>query len=127
MTGQLMERFYKRKAPEPNSSNNARNSCLDDINWKEEIKSDLGLRKQIDDYHPNVRERVRRKYLENGPCQPRIVCFLVIEIGGVPRRFVPEGFDEFGGWLEYSESKGRAYCSYCFLFREKKDGGYEVF
>ena len=72
-----MERFYKRKAPEPDSGNNARNSHLDDINWEEEIKSDLGLRNQIDDYHPNVKERVRRKYLENGPCQPRTVRFRV--------------------------------------------------
>ena len=70
-----MERFYKRKAPETDSGNNARNSRLDDINWEEEIKFDPGLRKQIDDYHPNVRERVRRKYLENGPCQPRTVHF----------------------------------------------------
>ncbi|KAG8060174.1 hypothetical protein GUJ93_ZPchr0002g23303 [Zizania palustris] len=127
MIDQLMERFYKRKAPEPDSCNNAINSRLDDINWEEEIKSDPGLRKQINDYHPNVRERVRRKYLENGPCQPRTIRFPMTEIGGVPRRFVPEWFDEFRGWLEYSESKDKAYCFYCFLFREKKDGGYEAF
>ena len=24
--------------------------------------------KEIDSYHPNLREKVRRKYLENGPC-----------------------------------------------------------
>jgi hypothetical protein len=63
-----MERFFKRKAPEPSTANNLQNSCLDDINWEEEIKYDPGLRKQIDDYHPNERERVRRKYLENRPC-----------------------------------------------------------
>jgi hypothetical protein len=43
-----MERFFKRKAPEPDSgNNNARNSCLclDDINWEEKIKYDPGLRK----------------------------------------------------------------------------------
>ena len=38
-----MERFLKRKAP--------------DINWEEEIKYDPGLRKDIDAYHPNQRER----------------------------------------------------------------------
>jgi hypothetical protein len=113
--------FHKRKAPEPDGGNNARNSQLDDINWEEEIKSDPGLRKQIDDYHPNLRERVRRKYLENGPCQPRTHHFPMTEIGGIPRRFVPEWFNEFGGWLEYSESKDRVYCFHCFLFREKKD------
>ena len=70
---------------------------------------------------------MRRKYLENGPCQPRTCRFPVIEIGGGPRRFIPEWFDEFGGWLEYSESNGRAYCFCCFLFRHKKDAGYEAF
>ena len=70
---------------------------------------------------------MRRKYLENGPCQPHTCHFPVTEIGGGPRRFIPEWFDEFGGWLEYSESKDRAYCFCYFLFRHKKDGGYEAF
>ena len=122
-----MEQFYKRKAPEPDSGDNARNSCLDDINWEEEIKYDSGLRKQIDDYHPNLKERVRRKYSENEPCQPRALRFPATQIDGGSRRFVPEWFDEFGCWLEYSESKDRAYCFYCFLFREKKDARYDSF
>ena len=116
-----MEKYFKRKAPELDSRS------LQDINWEEEIKYDPGLRKQIDSYHPNQREKVRRKYLENGPCQPRTCNFPVSYIGDKPRRFIPEWFDEFGSWLEYSESKGRAYCFYCFLFREKKDAGYEAF
>jgi hypothetical protein len=99
-----MEHFFKRKAPEPASTNSAHNSCWDDINWAEEIKYDPGLSKQIDDYHPNLRERVRRKYLENGPCQPRTLDFPMANL----RRFVPEWFDEFGDWLEYSESKDKA-------------------
>ena len=109
-----MERFFKRKAPD---------SRPDDINWEEEIKYDLGLRKKINSYHPNLRERVRRKYLENGPCQPRTCNFPSTLIGEKdnPRRFQPEWFDEFGSWLEYSESKDRAYYFCCFLFREKKD------
>ena len=122
-----MERFYKWKAPDTDTANNNRNSCLDDLNWEVEIKYDPGLRKQIDAYHPNHREKVRRKYLENGPCQPRTCNFPVSDIGDKPRRFIPEWFDEFGSWLEYSESKDRAYCFCCFLFREKKDAGYESF
>lgn len=58
-----MECFYKRKAPEPNS-NATGGSPEDDINWEEEIKYDPGLRKLIDEYHPNQRERVRRKYID---------------------------------------------------------------
>ena len=122
-----MEKYFKRKAPELDSSINPRNLCVEDINWEEEIKYDPGLRKQIDSYHPNQREKVRRKYLENGPCQPRTCDFPVSYIGDKQRRFIPEWFDEFGSWLEYSESKGRAYCFYCFWFREKKDAGYEAF
>jgi hypothetical protein len=40
------------------------------------------------------REKVRSKYLENGPCQPGTCNFLVTIIGDKPRRFNPE-FDEF--------------------------------
>ena len=67
-----MEMFFKRKAPD---------SRPDDINWEEEIKYDPGLRKEINSYHPNLRERVRRKYLENGPCQPRMCNFPSTQIG----------------------------------------------
>uniref|UniRef100_I1P1W2 HAT C-terminal dimerisation domain-containing protein n=1 Tax=Oryza glaberrima TaxID=4538 RepID=I1P1W2_ORYGL len=92
-----MERFYKRKVPEPNSANNACNSCLDDINWEDEIKYDPGLRKQIDEYHPNLRERVRRKYLENGPCQPRTFAF---PMTGSRREKKDGGYEAFvkNGW-----------------------------
>ncbi|XP_071677000.1 uncharacterized protein [Lolium perenne] len=51
-------------------------------------------------------------------------------MGGKNRRFNPDWFDEFGSWLEYSESKKRAYCFCCFLFRDrgsKKEAGYEAF
>jgi len=45
-----------------------RTLCPDEISWDEETKYDPCLRKEIDAYHPNVKEKVRRKYLENGPC-----------------------------------------------------------
>lgn len=110
-----MENYLKRKVPD--SSNNARTSCpeVNDLNWKEEIKYDPGLRKPIDAYHPNLRDRVRRKYLENGPCQPRTLNFPTTKISDRNRSFIPEWFDEFGGWLEYSEAKDKAYCFFLFL------------
>nr|CAD39903.2 OSJNBa0065B15.7 [Oryza sativa Japonica Group] len=55
-----------RKVPKPNSANNACNSCLDDINWEDEIKYDPRLRKQIDEYHHNLRERVQEGLSRNG-------------------------------------------------------------
>jgi hypothetical protein len=57
-----MERYYKRKAQDPLDAN--RISSLDEINRDGEIKYDPDLRKEIDAYHPNLREKVRRKYLE---------------------------------------------------------------
>ena len=115
-----MERYYKRKASCP---------AEDEINWDEQIQYYPSLRKEIDSYHPNLREKVRRKYLENGPCQPRGINFPLLNIGekDKQRRFMREWFDEFGPWLEYSEKKHKAYCFYCFLFREKKDARYDAF
>lgn len=66
---------------------------MDDINWEEKIKYDPGLRKQIDDYHSNIRERVRIKYLENSPYQPHTFCFPVTVIGGGSKRFISEWYD----------------------------------
>ena len=136
-----MERWLKRKAPD--DANNVGNSqqqdanvtfhpipsAPKDINWEEEIQFDPGKRKEISAYHPNLRETVRRKYLVNGPCQPRTLNFPSIRIGDKNRRFNPEWFDEFGNWLEYSESTNRAYCFVCFLFRDptKKEAGYKSF
>ncbi|EEC72791.1 hypothetical protein OsI_06473 [Oryza sativa Indica Group] len=55
----IMENYLKRKVPD--SSNNARTSCpeVNDLNWKEEIKYDPRLRKPIDAYHPNLRDRIQ--------------------------------------------------------------------
>jgi hypothetical protein len=117
-----MDRYLlKRKAPSQNP---------DDFNWEEEIKYDPGQRKKIEDYHPNLKDLVRRKYLVNGPCQARTCEFPPTLMGGKNRRFNPDWFDEFGSWLEYSESKKRAYCFCCYLFRDrgsKKEAGYEAF
>jgi hypothetical protein len=107
------------------TSSQARN----EVNWEEEIEFDPGKRRCIDEYPPNLRDMVRRKYLANGPCQPRTDDYPATEICGRDRRFVSDWFDEFGSWLEYSESKDRAYCFCCFLFRprNKKEAGYAAF
>ncbi|XP_025878323.1 uncharacterized protein [Oryza sativa Japonica Group] len=137
-----MEKYYKRKSPshgedvapsQPSHRHNAatfnRRDVPEDINWEVEIQFDPGKRKRIEDYHPNQKEMVRRKYLDNGPCQPRPDDLPVTNIGGRDRKFNPEWYDEFGSWLEYSESKDKVYCFYCFLFRDpnKKSAGYDAF
>ena len=63
-----MDRFViKRKA--------SSQDVPEDINWKEEIQYDPGKRKLIGTYHPNLKEMARRKYLVNGPSQPREIAF----------------------------------------------------
>ena len=118
-----MEKYFKRKAPELDSSINPRNLCVEDINWEEEIKYDPGLRKQIDSYHPNQREKVRRKYLENGPCQPRTCNFHVSYIGDKPRRFIPKWFDELEVGLSIVSPRVEhtAFIVFCLEKRKMQD------
>jgi hypothetical protein len=107
MAGKLMDIWLKRKAPDDVSNantshephkkeTNVRVSAPEEINWEEEIQFDPGKRKDIRAYHPNLRDSVRRKYLLNGPCEPRTLNFPGTWIGTKCRRFNPEWFDEFG-------------------------------
>ncbi|XP_026403877.1 zinc finger MYM-type protein 1-like [Papaver somniferum] len=66
------------------------------------------------DYHPNVRNQVRRAYLQNGPCQPKNHKFPNSRKG---RKFNHSWFKAHEYWLEYSISKDRVYCLCCYLFK----------
>ncbi|XP_020415530.1 zinc finger MYM-type protein 1-like [Prunus persica] len=68
------------------------------------------------EYDTNIRDEVRRAYLQKGPCQPRGHSFPQSNISGINRRFIPHWFDEFD-WLEYSVSKDATFCLYCYLFK----------
>ena len=104
MAGKLMDRWLKRKAPDDVSNQgpvsnantshephqqetNVRVSAPEKINWEEEIQFDPGKRKDIRAYHPNLRDSIRRKYMLNGPCQPRTLDFPGTWIGAKCRRF----------------------------------------
>ncbi|KAI3702819.1 hypothetical protein L6452_28571 [Arctium lappa] len=96
---------------------------LNDLPW------DPSERKRISEYHPNLRDEVRRKYLIRGPCQPRDHDFPRKMIGKNGRRFCPTWFDRFDNWLEYSVKADRAFCLCCYLFRDQfgKQGGSDAF
>ena len=81
---------------EENYSDDVGNSSLapEEINWEEEIEFDPGKRRSIDEYPPNLKDMVRRKYLANGPCQPRTTDFPVTVLCGKDRRFVSAWFEE---------------------------------
>ncbi|XP_034229325.1 uncharacterized protein LOC117638296 [Prunus dulcis] len=118
-----MERFYKRKSSSISSSDNvgtlgstssSRQSDFDEV--LANLQADPGLRTRMIDYDSNIRDEIRRAYLQKGPCQPKGHNFPQSNISGINRRFIPKWFDEFD-WLKYSVSKDAAFCLYCYLFK----------
>uniref|UniRef100_A0A7N0RCR7 TTF-type domain-containing protein n=1 Tax=Kalanchoe fedtschenkoi TaxID=63787 RepID=A0A7N0RCR7_KALFE len=114
-----MYKYYKRKTPEPSASTNVANS----LNIGEEqidlenLPADPGLRRKISEYHPNIRDGVRRAYILKGPCQPSKHKFPQRDIGGAKRKFNENWFTEYKDWLEYSIEKDAVFCLCCYLFR----------
>ncbi|KAJ0964830.1 hypothetical protein J5N97_025968 [Dioscorea zingiberensis] len=115
--------FIKRKTilEEPsnvNTSDAQPNAKKDRIELNiDDLPSDPGLRKKVSDYHPNDRDKVRRAYLQKGPCQPYTHNFPQKKIGNALRHFNPTWFKEYGNWLEYSIEKDAAFCLCCYLYR----------
>ncbi|XP_047947406.1 zinc finger MYM-type protein 1-like [Salvia hispanica] len=119
-----MEKFLKRKNLIVEEIPSIGEGASDDHSKRkhveinlEDLPSDPGLRKNIFRYHPNDRDRIRRHYLQQGPCQPKGHDFRQKKIGNIYRRFVPKWFEEHGNWLEYSVSKDAAFCLCCYLYR----------
>ncbi|XP_042387995.1 zinc finger MYM-type protein 1-like [Zingiber officinale] len=79
------------------------------------IVRDPGERKQICEYHVNVRDEIRRSYLKMGPYQPDMLEYPATKFGSQNRRFQKKWFQKFH-WLEYSPLTNKTYCFYCFLF-----------
>ena len=82
------------------------------------LSHDLGKRIPIKRYSVNEQNYVVKTYIALGPCQPWNHDFPIRNIGGKPRRFLPDWFDEFR-WLEYSVEKDAAFCFVCYLFKHK--------
>uniref|UniRef100_A0ACD5T8V5 Uncharacterized protein n=1 Tax=Avena sativa TaxID=4498 RepID=A0ACD5T8V5_AVESA len=82
------------------------------------LKHDPGKRIPISRYDVNDQDRVRRSYIEMGPCQPKKHKFKVTVKSGKDRRFYPGWFAEFP-WIEYSVEKDAAFCFVCYLFKDK--------
>ena len=53
------------------------------------------LRKQILEYNPNDRDKVRRTYLQRGPCQPHEHNFPQKKIRAALCRFIPKWFKDY--------------------------------
>ena len=94
----------------------------------DEFSIDPAKRKSISDFHVNDREKVRRFYLQKGPCQPNII-FPWRLFGTKKRRFVLNWYKEHPSWLEYSVPEDSLYCLCCYLFKPERGGqsGGDVF
>ena len=113
-----MENYFKRKSvststssPIEIESNVAHESILEDI------QADPALRTPISRGNPKLEDKIRRAYLQKGPCQPRGHDFPYKTMGKQLRRFNPAWFNEFSHWLEYSVTTNAAYCLCCYLFK----------
>nr|XP_051200465.1 uncharacterized protein LOC127314040 [Lolium perenne] len=84
----------------------------------EALEHDPGKRIPISMYDVNDQDRVRRRFIEMGPCQPKNHKFEFTNKGGRERRFSAVWFKDFP-WIEYSVEKERAFCFVCYLFKDK--------
>lgn len=111
-----MERYYFT-TPKPTGECNQSNvnTCPNvEINLNT-LPMDPGKRDSIYTFDANSREKVRRFYLQKGPCQPKMI-FPWRVCGGENRRFISDWFVDYP-WLEYSIKEDSAYCLYCYLFK----------
>uniref|UniRef100_A0A1U7WDD1 Uncharacterized protein LOC104223000 n=1 Tax=Nicotiana sylvestris TaxID=4096 RepID=A0A1U7WDD1_NICSY len=89
------------------------------------LEPDPAERKQISEYPPNLRDQVRRYYIQQGPCQPCSCRFPKRDFGGFMRQFNLEWFNtSYSGWFEYSVKVDAAFCLCCYLFKNEH-GGHE--
>ena len=104
----VIKRYLKKKRIDESSSNVGLN--IEHTHAQEEVNlddliSDSGLRKSIYEYDPNDRERVRRAYLQKGPCQPKNHDFSRRQCENNKQKFQGTWFNEYSNWLEYSIEK----------------------
>jgi hypothetical protein len=91
----------------------------------DELPYDPADRKRITEYtkNPKKQDEIRRRYLTRGPYRPPPNFeYPYRDIGSDRRRFNPEWFKEYGGWLEYSDKVHKAFCLCCYLFRDCNEG-----
>ena len=91
----------------------------------DELPYDPADRKRISEYtrNPKKQDEIRRRYLTRGPYRPPPnFDYPYRDIGSDRRRFNPEWFKEYGGWLEYSDKVHKAFCLCCYLFRDCNEG-----
>uniref|UniRef100_A0A1S3Z6H0 Zinc finger MYM-type protein 1-like n=1 Tax=Nicotiana tabacum TaxID=4097 RepID=A0A1S3Z6H0_TOBAC len=84
--------------------------------------TDPGDRKSIAEYSPNIRDEIRKHYIQMGHCQPTSHDFPKTKFGKIMRQFYPGWFKgQHSKWLEYNISKDAAYYLCCYLFKNEHE------
>jgi len=74
-----MDRFLtKNNSSQPSASFRDNSSRFIDEFDLQSLKPDPGERISIDKYSPRIRDEVRIRYIQQGPCQPRILVIMNI-------------------------------------------------
>ena len=98
-----MGKYFKRKSEfESSSSSKGISKDLKEYSLEinlDDLHADPGLRIRILDYHPNIRDQVRRSYLQKGPCQAKKHNFPFKKFGELSRIFNSSWFTEYANWL----------------------------
>ncbi|XP_074336808.1 uncharacterized protein LOC141673981 [Apium graveolens] len=101
----------------PDSLHTSDMEIKDDVSNEPSIQTDPGLRAPVYSFSVNKQHRIRREYLQLGPCQPKLQNYPPTFDGRDNRHFQHRWFTLFP-WLEYSVAKDRVFCFPCFLFEK---------
>nr|XP_009801156.1 PREDICTED: uncharacterized protein LOC104246943 [Nicotiana sylvestris] len=97
----------------------------------ESLEVDPKERLPISSYGPNIRDEVRRYYIQMGLCKPIGHVFPKTKFGNKMRQFCPTWFKgPYSQWLEYSIKADVAFCLCCYLFKnelESRGNGGDAF
>ena len=81
------------------------------------MKTDPGIRKPICKFPVNQQGRIRKEYIQLGPCQPKLENYPPTFYGRENRRFQYRWFSLFS-WLEYPIATDKMFFLLCFLFEK---------
>nr|XP_016469826.1 PREDICTED: zinc finger MYM-type protein 1-like [Nicotiana tabacum] len=84
------------------------------------LETDPKERIPISQYSPNIRDEVRRYFIQRRPCQPIDHDFPKTKFGNKMRQFNPDWFKgSYSQWLEYSIKADATFCLCCYLFKKE--------
>ncbi|KAG5581241.1 hypothetical protein H5410_051868 [Solanum commersonii] len=83
------------------------------------LEADPKDRMPISSHGPNIRDAVRRYYIQKKPCQHVDHIFPKTKFGDKMRQFRPTWFKRSSQWLEYSIKADATFCLCCYLFKNE--------